>query len=114
MKYGNNIKKLREELSMTQSELANLLGLQIRQIQRYENNETEPKLTVACAMADIFSVSLDNLAGRINNDFLPDHTSSEIFEITNRLYALTQNEQNFILDIIRAFEKLTKSDDLLN
>lgn len=56
--------ELRNSLNQTQTEIAKGSNLSLRQYQRIENNESEPKLTALIALADYFDVSLDYLVGR--------------------------------------------------
>jgi len=57
------IKTRRAELGMTQADLAAQVGVDKRQIRRYEAGEVQPTLPVAAALARAFNMSLDELAG---------------------------------------------------
>ncbi|EGP4986058.1 helix-turn-helix transcriptional regulator [Enterococcus faecium] len=56
--------EMRNALNQTQTDIAKGSNLSLRQYQRIENNESEPKLTALIALADYFDVSLDYLVGR--------------------------------------------------
>ncbi|MBO6419153.1 helix-turn-helix domain-containing protein [Enterococcus gallinarum] len=56
--------EMRNALNQTQTDIAKGSNLSLRQYQRIENNESEPKLTALIALADYFHVSLDYLVGR--------------------------------------------------
>ena len=56
--------EMRNALNQTQTDIAKGSNLSLRQYQRIENNESEPKLTALIALADYFQVSLDYLVGR--------------------------------------------------
>jgi len=56
--------EMRNTLNQTQTDIAKGSNLSLRQYQRIENNESEPKLTALIALADYFGVSLDYLVGR--------------------------------------------------
>ncbi|MCD8501614.1 MAG: helix-turn-helix domain-containing protein [Bacillaceae bacterium] len=43
MTLGNKIKQLRNEHNMTQPDLANKLGVTVRTVAYYENDERQPK-----------------------------------------------------------------------
>ena len=58
------LKKLRQEKNMTMKQMAELLGMVLRNYQRYETGEADPPLSKAVALADYFDVSLDYLVGR--------------------------------------------------
>ena len=48
---------------MTQTELADRVGVHVRQIRRYERGEQQPVLGVAAKLAATLGVTLDELAG---------------------------------------------------
>ena len=64
---GERLKQLRESRGMTQTELAQLLGLQQTSIFRYESGNTNPTAEVLLKIADTFDVSLDYLFGRTDH-----------------------------------------------
>ena len=58
------IRAFRKSRGMTQSDLAREIGTTRRVISSYEREETPVPLDVACLIADLLDVSLDELAGR--------------------------------------------------
>lgn len=66
-KFSDNLKNLRLEKNLKQSELAIACNLSIRQIIRYEQGISEPTLSVLISLAQFFSVSLDYLCGLSDN-----------------------------------------------
>jgi transcriptional regulator with XRE-family HTH domain len=60
---GGIIRTHREELNLSQAELARAAGVHVRQIRRYESGEQQPVLAVAVKMAAALRVTLDELAG---------------------------------------------------
>ena len=60
---GGIIRTQREELNLSQAELARAAGVHVRQIRRYESGEQQPVLAVAVKMATALGVTLDELAG---------------------------------------------------
>ncbi|MFE5186973.1 helix-turn-helix transcriptional regulator [Streptomyces sp. NPDC056628] len=61
------IRKRRNELGMSQAELATAAGVDRRQIRRYEAGEQQPVLSVAVAIAQALGITVNELAG------LPSH-----------------------------------------
>jgi transcriptional regulator with XRE-family HTH domain len=57
------MRRRRAERGLSQAELAALVGLDKRQIRRYEAGDAQPSLSAARAIAAALSVSLDELAG---------------------------------------------------
>ncbi len=60
---GDVIKRRRQELGISQAELAGAAGVHLRQIRRYESNEQQPVLPVAVRLADALGISVSELAG---------------------------------------------------
>ena len=57
------IKAKRAELGLSQGDLATKVGVDRRQIRRYEAGDTQPTLSVAKAIAGALGISIDELAG---------------------------------------------------
>ncbi len=66
MDIADVIKGRRAELGMSQAQLADATGLGVRQIARYEGDESEPSLRNAVLLADALGISLTQLAGQVN------------------------------------------------
>lgn len=80
----NRLKKLREESSLTQQELAKKIGVHYRTIQNWENG-TQIKPEKAQMLADYFSVSVGYLLG-----YTDYKNTDEYFE---------ENEDTFSIDV---------------
>lgn len=61
---GKIIKELREEKRLTQSELAELMGININTLATYERETREPNIEKICLFADFFGVPTDYLFGK--------------------------------------------------
>lgn len=64
---GDVLRQRRVERGMSQADLAAAVGVDKRQIRRYEAGEQQPLLSVAVAIADALDISVGELAG------LPGH-----------------------------------------
>lgn len=60
---GDIIKQKREELDLSQTALAKLVGVESRQIRRYEAGDSHPTLPIAAKIAQALGISVDELAG---------------------------------------------------
>lgn len=61
---NNHVKMYRKKQGLTQTDLANLAGLNIRQIQKIENGESKTEnitLKTMQAIAQAFNVKIDDL-----------------------------------------------------
>lgn len=73
MTLGSKIKLLRNERNMTQPDLATALGVTVRTIAYYENDERQPKKELIIKLCKIFDVSTDYLLSE-SESFLLDAT----------------------------------------
>ena len=82
MVLGYKIRKLREELGLSQLELSEKLNLNNRILSRIELNERSVRDDELLAFADFFDVSTDYLLGRTNVRNHPDtfaaHTDEDM------------------------------------
>lgn len=62
--FPGRLRELRKSRSMTQPQLAQLLGIAKSTISMYENGRREPDLETLEAIADIFNVDLNSLASK--------------------------------------------------
>lgn len=64
MKFGDVLRQKREERRMSQSDLAERLGVSRQNISSYETGFKVPPLKVVVAAADVFRCSTDEMIGR--------------------------------------------------
>lgn len=62
--YSERIKQLRTKRSLSQDQLASMLGISRSAIGMYETGQREPDFEICEAIADIFNVDMDYLIGR--------------------------------------------------
>lgn len=63
MSLGSKIKELRNNIGLTQKELAEQLNVTAQAVSRWESDEVEPSVGTIKQMANIFNVSTDELLG---------------------------------------------------
>jgi transcriptional regulator with XRE-family HTH domain len=63
---GIRLKELRLEKGLLQTDIAKFLSVSLRQVQRYEKDESDIPLSSAVKLAEYFDVSIDYLTGRSN------------------------------------------------
>ena len=66
MIFNQRAKNLREDVDLTQDEVAQLLNVSRATVNRYENDRYDMKLTYAIELAKVYNVSLDYIAGLTN------------------------------------------------
>ncbi len=67
MYYYQRIRDLREDMDMTQKQIADVLGINYVQYQRYESGKRELPFHMAVEMAKYYGVSIDYIAGLTND-----------------------------------------------
>ncbi len=72
--FGGIIRRLRQDLGLSQAELARTAGVHLRQIRRYESGEQQPVLPVAVRLADALGVTVNQLAGQPSDRIQLDGT----------------------------------------
>lgn len=96
MNFNNRLKQLRLSHKLTQSELANILGLKPTAISNYESKRNEPSFEKLIALSEYFDVSCDYLLG-VTDSYLPvggevlDKDIVEFYEMYQQL-----NQENVI------------------
>lgn len=63
----DRLKNLRNEMKLTQGELAEKLNIALTTYSNYEQGTRHPDYNILCQLADIFSCSTDYLLCRTNN-----------------------------------------------
>jgi transcriptional regulator with XRE-family HTH domain len=112
MYLSSNIKFLRKRKRLTQSGLAELLGINRSGVNNYENGSVVPPVHVLIALSDLFHISIDTLL-RINFSKLREsqlyliENGSDVFVKGNELRVLATtvnslNQENIELVSIRA------------
>lgn len=59
-----NLKELRKKKNLSQTQVAEALGISLRAYQNYEYNQREPNIEMINKLADYFNVTSDKLLGR--------------------------------------------------
>lgn len=64
IKFAERLRELRREKKVTQSKMADFLGIKLRSYQNYEGGSLRPDYEGLVALADYFDVTTDYLLGR--------------------------------------------------
>ncbi|WP_079707675.1 helix-turn-helix domain-containing protein [Paraliobacillus ryukyuensis] len=64
---GKRLKELRIENNLYQKDIAQILEITVRQLQKYEKNQSDLPISKAIKLANYFNVTLDYLVGRSND-----------------------------------------------
>lgn len=91
----NRIRELRILENLTQTQLAQMVGLNQTAIGKYERGQLEPNLETLKKLSEIFECSIDYLIG-----FSDDFGQVTVYKTTDGINSLTAEEQK-IIDVLR-------------
>ena len=87
--FGKRIKELRKERSLTQEKLAELIGIDTRNLIKIENGETFPRVNTLDKLIEVFDITPDEI---LRTEHLKD----------------TEILKNKIIDKLNSDEKLVR------
>lgn len=109
-KFGDNLKKLRTEMGITQTELAKVIGVKPSTVGMYETGDRQPNFEIEEKIADFFNVSLDYLRGKTEKKS-PDNVKDAVNKILNgEIYHLNQRNQALLMSYYQALLDTQKDD----
>ena len=108
MDFGTIVADLRKEKKISQTDLANRLGIHKNVLGRYERKEVLPSIDIVRKIGDILEVSLDYLTGKQDVQIDKD-TSSRILEVSK----FEPEDRNHIFSVIDAFIAKRKIQSIL-
>jgi transcriptional regulator with XRE-family HTH domain len=63
-KFRQNLKSLRLERKMSQSQLASLIGVSQQCVSEWESGNNEPSLSSLWKLSDVLEITIDELVGK--------------------------------------------------
>ena len=75
---GSVVRELRRSHGVTQSQLANLLGVDRTAVSRFENGEREITARELLRISSAFGEDICTVAGEVHREHRPDKTSSNV------------------------------------
>ena len=108
MNFGTKVIELRKEQKISQTALAEQLGIHKNVLGRYERDEVKPSIEIARKIADILDVSLDYLTGK--NDVEIDKTTLQrVLEVSK----FSEEDKEHVFSVIDAFIAKRKIQSIL-
>lgn len=99
------LKILREELKLSQLDLANKLNMSQQAISAYEKETREPDIETINKLADFFEVSIDYLLGKSNTRNYDKDEQEFRFAYHKEMEGLSDEE---IADALRFYKEMKK------
>ena len=108
MDFGSQVAALRKQQSISQTQLAEKLGIHKNVLGRYERNEVAPSIEIARKIADILDVSLDYLTGKADVQ-MDKGIRNRILEVSK----FEDDDRAHIFSVIDAFIAKRKIQSIL-
>ena len=90
--FPENLRAAREEAGLSQKIVAIRLGISPATYSQYESGKKNPSFEIFCKIGDILDVSLDQLAGRADDevDYLKAEENDDEHRLKRYIYSLEQ------------------------
>ena len=99
MSIGDNLKLLRKRKGLTQGKLAEISGLQLTQISRLENDDTDPKASTLFKLIEALKCGPEDLMAITPNQNEPAYLKRTIKKIRQ----LTPLKRYVVLDMVDSY-----------
>jgi transcriptional regulator with XRE-family HTH domain len=95
------LRQLREDRRLSQREFAELVGIAVMQINRYERGLNVPSIETTVRMAEALHISIDELlTGKGGDPEVPVIRSPKLYERFRRLDTLPKPEQEMAISLL--------------
>ena len=108
------LKDLREKRKLTQTRLAELIGVSPRVYNRWENSLATPHLDTVVMIANILEVSLDELAGRTESTSEPIINNPKLKELYRKVDQLSDADQQALIVLLDSLLARSHMDKMVN
>ena len=106
MKLGNNIKNLRKQVKLTQTELAERLGVTEQTVSKWETDKCYPDVSLLPMLANVFDCSVDRVLG------IESETYGNGIEKALMLYSKCNSYTEEIAILLEALTKYPNNNEL--
>jgi transcriptional regulator with XRE-family HTH domain len=106
--FHQRLRQLRVARKLTQSRLAELLGVSPRVYTRWENGDATPLFGTVVKIADILDVSLDELAGRKESNGEPTIHNHELHRLYKKVDQLSDEDQKALVIVLDSLVKRSR------
>lgn len=111
---GEKCKELRNALNMTQKDLAEMLDINVKSIQRYENNQSRPDTYTLVKLAVFFDVSADYLLGLKGIKDEIEERNEKISDIKGTFYQnYIKSKNQYEIDKEATYYWIESKDDII-
>jgi len=111
--FAERLKTLRESRKLTQTRLAELIGVNSRAYNRWERGTFVPQLDTLVKIADVLDVTLDELTGRTTTVREPAVHNARLHALLREVDALPDVDQQALIILMDSLVKRAKMDRVL-
>lgn len=102
--FGSKLKKIRKDRGLTQSQMANMLEVDLQNYGLWERSYRTPSVKIAMQIADILHCSLDSLCGRAPSTTTSTKTFNNMENLFSNYYChLNTAAKYMISEVLRSF-----------
>ena len=113
--FGDRLKELRVQKKLSQTELADLVGLRYAHISRYENGGSRPSADMLMKLSKALNVSTDYLLFGSNEDAaIANFNDKELLTMFKQTEDLPDDEKELVKRFLGSFLKNKKFEELAN
>lgn len=111
--FHERLRRLRKARKLTQTRVAELLGVRPRVYTRWENGDAVPLFATVVKLADILDVSLDELAGRkdVNEDARIHNP--ELHRLYKKVDQLSDEDQKALVILLDSLVKRSRVSQVM-
>lgn len=103
---GKNMADMRRKFSLTQKEIAQVVGVNVSTYKHYELGDRCTPLAVIRDLANFYKISTDYFF-----ENMPELSTKEELEVRRFAFEVSQNKQQYIGDIMIFFEGMAKLEE---
>jgi len=107
------LKELRDARGLTQTRVAELLGVGLRVYHRWETGSAVPHFDTVVKLADVLGVSLDELAGRKQASSEARIHNHELHQLYQQADTLSDEEQRALIVLLDSLMKRSQIDKVM-
>jgi len=98
--FGKRLSKVRRAKGLSQTELADLLGVSAKAIDYYERRARNPSVDFVSKAAEALSVSFDDLVGGADRKNQKPGPSKKLLRQLEQIQSLPKNKQRFVSELL--------------
>jgi transcriptional regulator with XRE-family HTH domain len=111
--FADRLKVLREERKLTQTRLAELIGVGARAYNRWERGNFVPQLETLIKIADVLNITLDELTGRTKDTKAPAVRNPKLHGLLEEVDKLPDEDQQALIILMDSLVKRAQINRVL-